>query len=93
DILNAEQELLDSQVNLVTARRNAYVAGFNLLAAMGQAEAEDLGLDGGILYNSADNFRRVRRIWMDWDDDPTPVAQSTRTIDNPERPAVTNTEN
>ncbi len=93
DILNAEQELLDSQVNLVTARRNAYVAGFNLLAAMGQAEAEDLGLDGGVLYNSADNFRRVRRIWMDWDDDPEPVAQSTRTIDNPDRPAVTNIEN
>ena len=43
DILNAEQELLNSQVTLVTARRDAYVAGFALLAAMGQAEARDLG--------------------------------------------------
>ncbi|HWK35293.1 TolC family outer membrane protein, partial [Sphingomonas sp.] len=49
DILNAEQELLNSQVTLVTARRDAYVAGFSLLAAMGRAEAEDLGLDGGPL--------------------------------------------
>ncbi len=29
----------------MTARRNAYVAGFSLLAAMGRAEARDLGLD------------------------------------------------
>ncbi|MFM5925163.1 MAG: TolC family outer membrane protein, partial [Novosphingobium sp.] len=35
DILNAEQELLNAQVQLVTAQRNSYVAGFNLLAAMG----------------------------------------------------------
>jgi outer membrane protein len=89
DILNAEQELLDSQVNLVTARRNAYVAGFNLLAAMGQAEATDLGLDGGILYNATDNARRVRHIWLDWDEDPRHVTQSTRTIDNQERGVTT----
>ncbi len=93
DILNAEQELLNSQVDLVTARRNAYVAGFNLLAAMGKAEAEDLGLDGGILYNSADNYHRVRNIWSDWNDDPMPVTQATRTVDNPERAIVTTPEN
>jgi hypothetical protein len=29
----------------VTARRNAYIAGFTLLAAMGHAEARDLGLE------------------------------------------------
>lgn len=55
DILNAEQELLNSQVTLVTARRDAYVAGFALLAAMGEAEARDLGLDGGELYDPAAN--------------------------------------
>src|SRR3546814_6864200 len=45
DILNAEQEYLNAQVMLVSARRDAYVAGFTLLAAMGRAEARDLGLD------------------------------------------------
>lgn len=35
-MLNAEQELLQSHVALVTARRDAYVAGFQLLNAMGQ---------------------------------------------------------
>src|SRR3546814_2283598 len=39
DVLNAEQELLNSQVALVTAKRDEYVAGFALLAAIGKAEA------------------------------------------------------
>ncbi len=82
DVLNAEQELLSSRVQLVTARRNAYVAGFTLLAAMGRAEARDLGFIGeGLLYDPAMNYERVRgRVW-DWDRDPEPVASATRTVD------------
>lgn len=83
DILNAEQELLNTQVQLVTAERDAYVAGFTLLASMGRAEAADLGLDGGILYNPQTNFERVRRKWSDWSDDPDPVATATRTTSVP----------
>jgi len=83
DILNAEQELLNSQVTLVTARRDAYVAGFALLAAMGQAEARDLGLDGGALYDPVANYRRVHgKIW-DFGDDGEPVAVATRTAQTP----------
>ncbi len=81
DILNAEQELLNAQVLLVTARRNAYVAGFNLLSAMGKAEARNLGLDGGVLYDPETNYRRVHGKLLDWDLDPAPKAQSTRTVD------------
>ncbi|MFT4026453.1 MAG: TolC family outer membrane protein [Novosphingobium sp.] len=83
DILNAEQELLNAQVRLVTARRNAYVAGFTLLAAMGRAEARDLGLDGGALYDPELNFNRVKGKWSDWSNDPAPVARATRTVDTP----------
>ena len=83
DILNAEQELLGAQVQLVGARRNAYVAGFNLLAAMGKAEAQDLGLDGGPLYDPQANYERVRGKFFDWDRDPGPKVQSTRTVDTP----------
>ncbi|WP_237437737.1 TolC family outer membrane protein [Altericroceibacterium endophyticum] len=84
DILNAEQELLSARVDLVTARRNAYVAGFTLLAAMGRAEARDLGLgEDGLLYDPVVNYERVHdRIW-DWDSDPDPQAQATRTVDIP----------
>src|SRR3546814_8857334 len=45
DVLNAEQELLNSQVALVTARRDAYVAGFQLLNAMGQADRKSTRLN------------------------------------------------
>jgi outer membrane protein len=72
NILDAEQELISAQVRLVTARRNAYVAGFSLLAAMGRAEARDLGLEGGALYDAQVNYDRVRNKWFDWDDDPAP---------------------
>ena len=83
DILNAQQELLQAKVRLVTARRNAYVAGFSLLAAMGRAEAQDLGLNGGVLYDPDVNYRRVRGKVFDWADDPAPKVQSTRTVDTP----------
>jgi outer membrane protein len=79
DVLNAEQELLNSQVLLVTARRDAYVAGFQLLNVMGMAEAEDLNLDSGPLYDPTINYNRYARSWSDWDDGPRIVPVSTRT--------------
>jgi outer membrane protein len=87
EVLNAEQELLNSQVALVSAKRDAYVAGFQLLNAMGQAEAQDLGLDGGPLYDPLGNYRRVANNWSDWANDPTHVPVSTRTVSPQEMPA------
>ncbi len=84
NVLDAQQELLRAQVQLVTARRNAYVAGFNLLAVMGKAEARDLRLDSeGVLYDPVANYERVRGIAWDWHRDPEPVATSSRTVDIP----------
>jgi outer membrane protein len=81
DILDAERELLNAQVQLVTAKRNAYVAGFSVLSAMGKAEARDLGLDGGMLYDPETNYERVKGNIWDWASDPAPKPQSTRTVD------------
>ena len=94
DVLNAEQELLNSQVQLVTARRDAYVAGFALLNAMGMAEVEDLNLDGGVLYDPVANYNRVSRRASDWGDDPRPQPVATRTVvvgppDEPQNTPVT----
>jgi outer membrane protein len=88
EVLNAEQELLNSQVLLVTAKRDAYVAGFQLLNAMGAAEARDLGLDGGPLYDPLGNYRRVARNWNDWASDPRHPTISTRTVSPQEMPAT-----
>lgn len=82
NILDAEQELLRAEVQLVAARRNAYVAGFTLLAAMGKAEARDLGLDGGALYDPQTNYDRVKGKWFDWEMDRDPKAGATRTVDS-----------
>jgi len=85
DVLNAEQELLNVRVQLVTARRDAYVAGFALLAALGRAEARSLGLDGGPLYDPTINYRRARNSISDWADGGkvVPVAVSTAGLPSP----------
>lgn len=82
DILNAEQEYLNAQVQLVSARRNSYVAAFSVLAAMGKAEARDLGIEGGALYDPEANYRRVKGQIFDWADDPKPqqVATDTKSV-------------
>jgi outer membrane protein len=88
DVLNAEQELLNSRSTLVSAKRDAYVAGFALLAAMGRAQAKTLGLDGGSLYDPVSNYKRVHgRIW-DWDSDPKPKPVATSTRNEPSVSAV-----
>ncbi len=71
EVLNAEQELLNSRVALVRASRDEYVAGFNLLAALGRANVDDLAVDV-VHYDTRANLRRVRRIWSDWQNDPDP---------------------
>ncbi len=81
DVLNAEQELVNARAQLVTARRNAYVAGFNLLALMGRAEARDLNLDAGVLYDPQINADRVSSKMWDWDRDPKAAPKSSRTVD------------
>jgi outer membrane protein len=87
EVLNAEQELLNSQVALVSAKRDAYVAGFQLLNAMGQAQAQDLGLDGGPLYDPLGNYRHVANNWNDWASDPRHPTIATRTVSPQELPS------
>lgn len=88
DVLNAEQELLNAQVQLVSARRDQYVAGFQLLNAMGQAEADDLGLEGGPLYDPIGNYRRVAGSANDWAGEGRHVPRATRTVTSAEQPAA-----
>lgn len=45
DVLNAQQELLNSQVAVVAAKRNAAVAAYRLLAAVGELTARALALN------------------------------------------------
>ena len=44
DVLNAEQELLNSQVNLIQARHDVQVSYYGVLAGIGRLTARTLGL-------------------------------------------------
>jgi len=59
DVLDAEQELLDSQVALVRSQRDEYVAAFQLLSAIGGLTAQSLNLDTQV-YDPSEHYRRVR---------------------------------
>ncbi len=79
DTLNAEQEKLGSEVSLVSAQHDAYVAGFALLNAMGLVDYKHLGLTGGALYDPTMNFRHAIHDINDWSENPqpTPIAKPT----------------
>jgi outer membrane protein len=66
DVLNAEQELLDSRVTLVQAQRDEVVAAYGVLASIGRMEARVLGLTGEV-YDPTVNYRAVRDRWFGWD--------------------------
>ncbi|WP_439816783.1 TolC family outer membrane protein [Zavarzinia sp. CC-PAN008] len=62
DVLDAEQELLNARVTLVGARRDEYVAAFQLLAATGLLTVEYLRLPVAA-YDPALNYEQVRDAW------------------------------
>ena len=63
DVLNAEQALLTSRVNLVSAQRDATLAQYDVRQAVGQLTAVDLRLPVE-KYDVEDHYKRVRnKIW------------------------------
>ncbi|MGL6044127.1 MAG: TolC family outer membrane protein, partial [Sandaracinobacteroides sp.] len=78
DVLNAEQELLNSRVQLVQAERDRYVAAFQLLESVG---ASDIALEnaGVTRYDPAANAARVRgKGWSEFGYDPDPRTDRVR---------------
>src|SRR5436190_3489233 len=62
DVLNAEQELRQAQLNLVSSKRDEYVAAASVLALMGRLEGKDL-VPSVPQYDAAKTFRRLRMTW------------------------------
>jgi outer membrane protein len=63
DVLNAEQELLNARVSLVSAERDEAVAEYSLLAATGQLTAKNLQLPVKY-YDPVKNYEEVRDKWI-----------------------------
>ncbi|NNJ75315.1 MAG: TolC family protein, partial [Anderseniella sp.] len=59
DVLDAENELVETQVALATSLRDRIVAGYQLVAAIGHMTAADLRLSVNI-YDPRRNLEEVR---------------------------------
>jgi outer membrane protein TolC len=63
DVLDAEQAVLNSRVDLVTAQSNLVIARYELLSAVGRLNAKDLALNVQ-LYDPTQHYNQVRnKIW------------------------------
>ena len=67
DVLNAQQELLNAQVAVVTSRRDATVAAYQVLAVSGLLTAKSLGLKVR-LYDPLENYENNAARWVGFGD-------------------------
>jgi outer membrane protein len=62
DVLNAQQDLVNARVALVTAQRDRVVASYTLLAAVGSLSPQILGLKIEV-YDPVVHYQQVRDAW------------------------------
>ncbi len=63
DVLNAQQELVNARVALVTAQHDRVVASYTLLAAVGGLSMQRLGLNV-MIYDPQVHYQQVRDAWI-----------------------------
>jgi len=63
DVLNAQQELVNARVALVTAQRDRVVASYTLLSSVGRLNVPTLGLQVP-LYDPMIHYQQVRDSWI-----------------------------
>ncbi|MBY0559938.1 TolC family outer membrane protein [Hyphomicrobium sp.] len=66
DVLNAQQELLQSQVNLETTKRNILVASYTVVSAIGRLSVSEVGAATAV-YNPEVHYLEVRNKWFGLD--------------------------
>ena len=62
DVLNAQQELLNARVNLITAQRDRVVASYAVVQAIGRLTTKFLGI-GTAQYSAKQHFDQVKGLW------------------------------
>jgi outer membrane protein len=71
DVLDAQRELLNSQIGLVTALRDRIVAEYSLYAAVGRMDAQTLGLPVPY-YDPIEHYDTVKNKWFGLRPPPPP---------------------
>jgi outer membrane protein len=72
DVLDAQRELLNSQIGLVTALRDRVVAEYSLYAAVGRMDAQTLGLPVPY-YDPIEHYDIVKGKWFGLRPPPPPA--------------------
>lgn len=62
EVLNAQQELLSSQVQLETTKRNVLVATYTVISAIGRLSVAEVGASSTV-YDPEVHYDEVRRKW------------------------------
>jgi outer membrane protein len=62
DVLNAQQELVNARVALVTAQHDRVVASYTLLASVGALSMQRLGLNV-VIYDPMVHYQQIRDAW------------------------------
>jgi outer membrane protein len=62
DVLNAQQELLNARVNLITAQRDRVVASYAVAQATGRLSSRSLNLRVSE-YSAREHFEQVKDLW------------------------------
>ncbi len=73
DVLDAQRELLNSQIGLVSALRDRVVAEYSLYAAIGRMDAQTLGLSVPY-YDPFEHYEIVKNKWFGLRPPAPPVA-------------------
>ena len=72
DVLDAQRELLNSQIGLVTALRDRIVAEYSIYAAIGRMDAQTLGLPVPY-YDPIEHYDTVKNKWLGLRPPPPPA--------------------
>jgi len=72
DVLDAQRELLNSQIGLVTALRDRIVAEYSVYAAIGRMDAQTLGLPVPY-YDPIEHYDIVKNKWFGLRPPPPPA--------------------
>ncbi len=62
DVLNAEQEALNAEVQFVTTRRNVVVSAYNVISAIGRLTGPELAVTAEV-YDPVVHANEIRRKW------------------------------
>lgn len=63
DVLNAQKDVIDAQINLATSERDSVVASYAILSATGSLSTERLGLQV-VKYQPQEHYNAVKDKWF-----------------------------